>query len=243
MLTAAPAVSGCGQAKESPSPAPSAATSREPVVSVEAPDPQLADASAVVAAKASVVRIRGGSPNCDLEGSGFVVAPNRVMTPAQIVAGGQTFTVEVGGQTFDAHVVSYDSQRDLAILEVPNLPAVPLSFAADEAVGGSDAVLLGYPEDGDIAAIPARIREVIQLDGPDIYRTTTVSREVYTIRGGAKGASGGPLVDREGRVLGVTFGVAVDDPDTGFALTAKEIAPQLADLDNTAPVATGGEHC
>ena len=128
-------------------------------------------------------------------------------------------------------MVSYDPERDLAILDVPNLSAAPLSFAADEAQSGSDAILLGYPDDGDVAAIPARVREVIQLDGPDIYRTTTVSREVYTIRGvGAKGASGGPLIDRDGNVLGISFGVAIDDSDTSFALTANEIEPQLADL-------------
>ena len=78
-------------------------------------------------------------------------------------------------------MVSYDPNRDLAILDVPNLQAT-VTFAAEEAKAGSDAILLGYPEGGDLAAIPARIREVIQLDGPDIYRTTTVSREVYTIR-------------------------------------------------------------
>ena len=235
MLTAASALSGCGQHEESSDP--------QPIAPVEAPDSALADAPAVATAKASVVRVRGDSPNCVLEGSGFVVAPNRVMTPAQIVSGGESFTVEIGGQTIDAQVVSYNPNRDLAILDVPNLQAPPLSFAAEEAEGGSDAILLGYPEGGDLAAIPARIREVIQLDGPDIYRTTTVSREVYTIRGGAKGASGGPLIDRDGNVLGVSFGESIDDPDTGFALTANEIEPQLADLTNTAPVATGRERC
>ena len=174
-----------------------------------------------------------------------MVAPNRVMTPAQIVAGGETFTVEVDGQTFDADVVSYNSHRDLAIFAVPNLPAPPLSFAAEQAVGGSDAVLLGYPEGGDdIKAIPARIREVIQLSGPDRDHTTAVTREVYIIRsGGVKGEYGGPLIDRDGQVLGVSFGVSIDEPDTGFVMTAKEIAPQLADLTNTVPVATGREQC
>ena len=138
MLTAASTLSGCGQDDESSDP--------QPIAPVEAPDSALADAPAVATAKASVVRIQGGSPNCDLEGSGFVVAPNRVMTPAQIVAGGETFSVEVNGQTFDAHVVSYDPNRDLAILDVPNLSAAPLSFAAEEAEGGSDAILLGYPD-------------------------------------------------------------------------------------------------
>ena len=68
-------------------------------------------------------------------------------------------------------------------------------------------------------------------------------REVYTIRGGVAGAPGGPLIDRDGQVLGVSFGASTDDADTDFALTAKEIAPQLADLTNTAPVGTGREQC
>ena len=71
-----------------------------------------------------------------------------------------------------------------------------------------------------------------------------MTREVYTIRaGGVKGASGGPLIDRDGQVLGVSVGVSMDEPDTGFVLTAKEIAPQLADLTKTVPVATGYERC
>jgi len=236
VLTAGPAVSACSRHEEP--------SDRQPIAPVEAPNPQLADAPAVANAKASVVRIRGESPNCELEGSGFVVAPNRVMTPAQIVAGGETFTVEVDGKTIDAHVVSYNPQRDLAILDVPNLQTNPLSFAAEEAAAGSDAILLGYPEGGELAAIPARVREVIHLDGPDIYKTTTVSREVYTIRGnGAKGASGGPLIDRDGKVLGILFGVAIDDTDTSFALTANEIEPQLEELTNTVPVSTGRDKC
>jgi S1-C subfamily serine protease len=89
-------------------------------------------------------------------------------------------------------------------------------------------------------ATPARIREVIELNGPDIYRTTTVTREVYTIRGTVRqGDSGGPLLDLDGQVLGVVFGAAVDDPETGFVLTAKEVARQMAKVGSTQAVATG----
>ena len=67
-----------------------------------------------------------------------------------------------------------------------------------------------------------------------------MTREVYTIRGSVRqGNSGGPMIDREGRVLGVVFGAAVDDADTGFVLTADEVARQLAKLGNTARVPTG----
>ena len=132
-----------------------------------------------------MVKIRGVAPGCQkvLEGTGFVVAPNRVMSNAHVVAGSDTVTVESDGQTYDATVVSYDPNEDISILQVPDLPAAPLPFAEKPAVTGTDALVLGYPGGGDFAATPARIRETIELNGPDIYRTTTVTREVYTIRG------------------------------------------------------------
>ena len=85
-----------------------------------------------------------------------MVAPSRVIATADMLAGGENFTVEVAGQVLDAHVVSYNPKRDLSILEVPNLQAAPLSFATEEAGAGSDAILLGYPEDSGFATIPAR---------------------------------------------------------------------------------------
>jgi S1-C subfamily serine protease len=215
---------------------------RTPIVNVSIPDPTLAADPVVAATRPSVLKIRGVAPSCQkvLEGSGFVVAPNRVMSNAHVVAGSDSVTVEVDGQTYDASVVSYDPSADISILDVPNLPSPPLQFDMQEARTGTDAVVMGYPGGGDFTATPARIREVIQLNGPDIYHTTTVTREVYTIRGTVRqGNSGGPLIDRDGRVLGVVFGAAVDDADTGFVLTANEVAKQMARVGNTQKVPTG----
>ena len=84
------------------------------------------------------------------------------------------------------------------------------------------------------------MREIIELNGPDIYRSATVTREVYTIRGTVRqGNSGGPMIDRTGRVLGVVFGAAVDDADTGFVLTAEEVRRQFEKINNTQRVPTG----
>ncbi|AWT56996.1 acid resistance serine protease MarP [Mycolicibacterium smegmatis] len=215
---------------------------RTPIVNVDAPDAALADDAVVAATRPSVVKIRGVAPSCQkvLEGSGFVVAPSRVMSNAHVVAGADSVTVEVDGETYDAHVVSYDPDADISILDVPNLPSAPLAFAADPAPQGTDAVVMGYPGGGDFLATPARVREIIELNGPDIYRTTTVTREVYTVRGTVRqGNSGGPMINRAGKVLGVVFGAAVDDVDTGFVLTAKEVERQLAKIGNTERVATG----
>jgi S1-C subfamily serine protease len=215
---------------------------RTPIVSVGIPDPMLANDPVVATTRPSVLKIRGVAPSCQkvLEGSGFVVAPNRVMSNAHVVAGSESVTVEADGQSYDASVVSYDPNADISILDVPNLPSPPLQFDMQEAATGTDAVVMGYPGGGDFTATPARIREIIQLNGPDIYHTTTVTREVYTIRGTVRqGNSGGPLIDRGGQVLGVVFGAAVDDADTGFVLTANEVAKQMAMVGNTQRVPTG----
>ncbi|MCV7422349.1 acid resistance serine protease MarP [Mycobacterium yunnanensis] len=214
---------------------------RTPIVNVDAPDAALATDPVVAATRPSVLKIRGVATSCQkvLEGSGFVVAPNRVMSNAHVVAGSESVTVESDGKTYDATVVSYDPNADISILDVPDLPAKPLQFDMQEAASGTDALVMGYPGGGEFTATPGRIREIIQLNGPDIYHTSTVTREVYTIRGTVRqGNSGGPLIDKDGKVLGVVFGAAVDDADTGFVLTSTEVEKQMAKVGNTQRVST-----
>ncbi|HLR99826.1 acid resistance serine protease MarP [Mycolicibacillus parakoreensis] len=215
--------------------------SRTPIANVAAPDSALAVSPVVAAAQPSVLKIRAVATSCQkvLEGTGFVVAPQRVMTNAHVVAGSTGVTVEVDGTPYDATVVSFDPNHDISLLAVPNLPSEPLTFVDDPAPSGTDAIVLGYPGGGVFTATPARVREIIELSGPDIYQTTTVNREVYTIRGTVRqGNSGGPLIDQSGRVLGVVFGAAVDDDDTGFVLTANEVSRQLAKIGDSSPVNT-----
>ena len=215
---------------------------RTPIQNVDPPDASLADGLVVAQARPSVVKIRGVATSCQkvLEGTGFVIAPNKVMSNAHVVAGSDSVTVEADGKKYDATVVSYDPNADISILDVPNLPQQPLVFADEPAKSGTDAVVLGYPGGGDFVATPARVREIIELSGPDIYKTTTVNREVYTIRGLVRqGNSGGPMINRAGKVIGVVFGAAVDDNDTGFVMTTNEVSRQLAKIGNTAKVPTG----
>ncbi|MCV7259571.1 acid resistance serine protease MarP [Mycobacterium shimoidei] len=216
--------------------------SRTPVAAVATPDADLVSNPVVAATEPSVVKIRSVAPGCQkvLEGSGFVLSHDRVMTNAHVVAGANNVTVEASGNPYDATVVSYDPNADVAILAVPNLASSPLAFAEHPVKGGDDALVLGYPGGGGFVATPARIRDVIKLSGPDIYRNSTVEREVYTVRAIVEqGNSGGPMIDLNGKVLGMVFGAAVDDNDTGFVLTAKEVAGQLSAIGDTAPVPTG----
>jgi S1-C subfamily serine protease len=195
------------------------------VTAVPAPDPALSGSRLVAEARRSVVKVLGSAPSCSrrIEGSGFVYAPERVMTNAHVVAGTRSIAVEVQGDRRDGRVVLYDPDRDLAVLYVPGLDAPVMPFARADGRSGDDAIVLGFPLDGPYNAQSARIRDVRSITGPDIYNSGDVTREIYTIFALVRsGNSGGPLVASDGRVLGVIFAAAADDPNTGFAVTADE---------------------
>jgi S1-C subfamily serine protease len=212
------------------------------VANVPRPDASLASDSVVSDVAHSVVKISSVAYSCQkvMAGSGFVIAPGRVMTSAHVVAGADDFIVSVDGHEHDATVVMFDSTEDISILEVPGLQAPALNFAQDTAWQGTDAVVLGYPGGGPFVAYPARVREVLDFKGPDLYRALLVRREVYSIRGLVRsGDSGGPLIDRSGRVLGMNFAAATHDPEVGFVLTAKQIYPHVVGSPRSGPVSTG----
>ena len=200
---------------------------------VGAPDQALAARPAVRAASDSVLKIRGKAHRCQraLEGSGFVIAQNRVATNAHVVAGTDQLQVEVPGsdESLDAKVVLFNPMVDVAILEVPGLKATPLVPAADTARVAADAVELGYPLDGPLTTTPARVRGQIDLSTKDIYNSNTVVRDVYTLRAVVQsGNSGGPLINPDGALYGMIFGTDPDHPDNGYALTIPQIAPMLS---------------
>jgi S1-C subfamily serine protease len=153
----------------------------------------------------------------------------------------QTVTT-AAGTTLAATVVFYDPQVDVAVLYVPGLDLAPLSFAG-QASPGDNAVVAGYPLDAQVLhAVPARIGGIQDAQGPNIYQTSTVTRQIYEIRALVEsGNSGGPLLSPQGTVEGVVFAAAVGVSDTGFALTAAEVsADASAGAHATAGVSTMG---
>lgn len=203
----------------------------ENIVPVGPPDAAVLAEPGVRQAEGSLVKVVADARLCRarLEGSGFVVAPGRVMTNAHVVAGSNRVRILVGGQgrPLNAVVVVIDPRIDVAILAVPGLVAPSLDFDSG-AARGDDAVVAGFPEDGPLAATPARVRSVLVAVGKDIYGRPGARREVYSLRAKVReGNSGGPLLSSDGHVLGVVFAASVGDPQTGYALTAKAVAPAL----------------
>jgi S1-C subfamily serine protease len=211
---------------------------------VAAPDGALANSKIVRTAHRSVVKVLGTAPSCSrrIEGSGFVYDDQRIMTNAHVVAGTREVEVETeNGDRLDGTVVVYDPERDLAVIYVPGLRAPVMQFARKPAASGANAIVLGYPLDGPYNAQSARVRDVSNITGPDIYDANDVTREIYTIRALVRsGNSGGPLVTPTGQVLGVIFAAAADNRNVGFALTAEEAAGTAkAGAERTRAVRTG----
>ncbi|MCX4512330.1 MarP family serine protease [Streptomyces sp. NBC_01619] len=204
----------------------------EPITEVRAPDPALVDSPVAARAQRSIVKVVGTAPSCNkvLEGTGFVFAERRVMTNAHVVGGVDEPTVQIGGEgrRYDAKVVLYDWRRDIAVLDVPDLKAPPLRFTDTDARTGDSAIVAGFPENGSYDVRSARVRGRIDANGPDIYRSGEVRRDVYSLFATVRqGNSGGPLLTADGEVYGVIFARSLDDANTGYALTADEIRDDI----------------
>jgi S1-C subfamily serine protease len=212
---------------------------------VPPPDEALLGSPVVASVQGSVVKITGVAPSCSrqIDGSGFVYAPERVMTNAHVLAGVTDPVVEAEGDEYDAIPVYVDEALDVAVLAVPDLPQVPLTFTPTPAETGDDSIIMGFPGGGDFYVGPARVRDRGEISGPDFRDTTTVVRDVYALFGTVRaGNSGGPLFATDGSVLGVVFASAIDDPSTGYALTAQQVA-QAARVGSTAVAEVGTGPC
>jgi S1-C subfamily serine protease len=203
---------------------------QERITPVRPPNGKVVRAPGVRRAAGSVVKVLGDAPSCSktLEGSGFVYAPHRVMTNAHVVAGVEHPVVRLDDTDHPATVVYYDPDTDIAVLAVPDLWARPLRFAR-QADTGDPTVLLGYPLDGPFDAQPGRIRSAERLRSANIYGDGSVVRDAYAVYALVRqGNSGGPMVTPRGRVLGVVFAASLIDGNTGYALSADEVATAAA---------------
>ncbi|MBT3167908.1 MarP family serine protease [Streptomyces sp. Vc74B-19] len=214
----------------------------ESTAEVAAPSGDNVTAAATRAAQRSTVKVEGVAGAQGREGSGFVYAREHVMTNAHVVAGIDEPTVRVGGvgRTYEARVVLFDPETDVAVLYVPDLVAPVLDFD-DDAERGAAAVVAGYPQDGDLNLQAATVAARVQARGQNIYNDGPVTREIYSIRSTVRpGNSGGPLLTTDGRVFGVVFARSTSDAETGYVLTADEVADEAARAaEATTPVDTG----
>jgi S1-C subfamily serine protease len=208
-----------------------------PPATVAPPNSKLARDPDVVAASQSVVRITGLACGLGIEGSGWIAAPELVVTNAHVVAGIERPQVDRGGGAqLTSAVVAFDAKNDLAVVRVPGLQGRPLALAEPERA--VPVVLIGYPGNGPLTRIPARLGGTSAFVSRDAYGRGPITRTVTAIRGVVRpGLSGGPGVDGQGRVRTTVFARRPGERG-GYGIPSEIVRATLAQAEGTGPPLT-----
>ena len=196
---------------------------------------------AVTKAQASVVKIEGEGCGGIVEGSGFVASDGVVVTNAHVVAGVAAPKVIDRNGTHRTTVIYFDPNLDLAVLRTRDLAGAPLVLANKVLPTGTPGAVLGYPGGGNFRADPAAIIDDFTATGRNIYNKGSVTRDIYSMNADViSGNSGGPIINKQGEVIGVVFAHSVSYQHVGYALTMPKVITQLSLAEqNTQPVQTG----
>ena len=193
-------------------------------------------ADLVAKAEPSVALVRGRTGF----GTGFLAGPGLLVTNQHVIDGEVVQDLEISFPSadakhkgpFSAEIVYQDVGRDLAILAVKiDLPPLPLA-EADTSRKGDEIVIIGNPGVGDRLVLENAVSRGIMsskamIDGRT-YRQINASVN--------PGNSGGPVFDREGRVIGVATKKATQLEEMAFSIPIEDVrlALERADAESKA---------
>jgi S1-C subfamily serine protease len=203
-----------------------------PGADVPAPTRGILATAGVRAAGGSVVKIEGTACGLGIEGSGWVAAPDTVVTNAHVVAGESDTSVRLDGvgAALPAVPLVFDPKNDIAILHVGGLSARALALSGDPAPGTA-AGILGFPLDGPYNEQPGRLGQTRMTETENAYGQGPVLRLIASLRGLVRpGNSGGPMIDASGRVVGTVFAAITNAPRGragGFAVPDAVVRHEL----------------
>jgi S1-C subfamily serine protease len=204
-------------------PAPALDPDAGALVELEPLDLDEFEAAAVLrSAREFTVRIR--ALGCDRlgTGSGFVLDDGLIVTNRHVV--GQPREVAIStwdGRSFDARVDGIAQDADLAVIRVSGLDLPRATVRERPAVIGERIAVIGYPGGGGATITTGRVLGF--TDGPILGETVPAIRVDAEVR---PGNSGGPLIDAEGRVIGVIFALSGPGGD-GLAVPVDVLIARL----------------
>ncbi|MEB3213631.1 MAG: HhoA/HhoB/HtrA family serine endopeptidase [Leptolyngbyaceae bacterium] len=165
-------------------------------------------------------------------GSGFILsADGKLITNAHVVSGAEIVNVTLkDGRTFEGRVVGTDSVTDVAVIQIEaeDLPSVRLG-SSEDLVPGQWAIAIGNPLGLD-NTVTAGIISAIDRSSSQVGIPDKRVRFIQTDAAINPGNSGGPLLDDQGRVIGINTAIRADAQGLGFAIpieTASRIAEEL----------------
>ena len=196
------------------------------------PGPAAAAAAAIRSISEVATEIDGGLVRVVTptgHGSGFVVSQDGlVVTNAHVVDEHSTVTVRsVEGEHYEAQVLGSDTLIDLAVLRVDSAAAlrpIPLADAANVR-RGQEILALGFPTTEDSGR-----RYTVSTGTVSYHRTHGAVKRIHTDAAINPGSNGGPLVNRDGEVIGVNTSGFAEYAGTSFAISVSEVKANLDSL-------------
>jgi S1-C subfamily serine protease len=164
-------------------------------------------------------------------GSGFVLPDGVVVTNRHVIEQPREVTISTwDGRSLPAEVVGLAQDTDLALLRLDDASALPVAELRTEPVSrGEEVLAVGYPGGGPATVTPGRVLGTV--DGTVLGEPAEVIRVEVEI---TQGSSGGPLVDHQGRVVGVMFAVEMD-AGIGLAVPVATLLERLETQSFVAP--------
>ncbi|HEX9993450.1 MAG TPA: serine protease [Acidimicrobiales bacterium] len=175
-------------------------------------------------AEQATVRVRNRVCEGLATGSGVVIGDGMLVTNRHVVEGAGELQVSTwDGRTFDVGVASTATRADLAVARVEGDLPPAIVPADDDPRPGSAVSAVGYPLGSQLAFSDGEV--VDYQAGAHYGEESEVLRVTAQLR---PGNSGGPLVDEQGRLVGVVFAVE-SSTDLGLAIPVSALQALLAD--------------
>lgn len=217
----------------------------EPTLPSALPVPSSVNTAGVNRAADQVVKVSSLGCGGLVTGSGIPLGNGYVATNAHVVSGTSSHAIQKphDSAVMQAQVVFFDPEKDIAVLYVPGFTAPGLTFGPGDR--GTQGAVIGYPGGQSEQVLPAVIDGTVPAQGRDIFNQNLVTRQIFVLQATVRpGNSGGPLVDLQGRVLGMVFATSASDPNQAYALTDSELTPDIREAEaNPSPKDTSRFEC
>ena len=168
-------------------------------------------------------------------GSGVVLtADGYILTNKHVVAGSQSLTVELSdGRQFPATIVKQSDDKDLALIKIDATGLHPATIGDLSALQvGQTVIAIGSPlgtfTETVTKGILSATGRTITVRDEQTGQPDTLTGLLQTDAAINPGNSGGPLLDANGRVIGINTAVSTDAEGLGFAIPIEDAASLIA---------------